>query len=805
MDKSIIDDLARSGLSIEDLDVKPLGPSECAAMGLPTNTQGYVIPYYHANGERQAFYRARLFGAQDTRGKTVKYKQLRGSGNHVYFPKHFSKTLTLFVREQRKAGLKPYIILTEGEKKAACCVKAGLPCVALGGVNSWKNKTIMLPKATKLDNSHKRYISAKLPSDIDFLQEQCTLADGISTLVEAIKKYDLGLVIIYDTDSPEGMKPQVQRAAAMLGYEMVHLGLPVNNIKQVILPFDEKLGKAGLDDIIVHNKMSAENIKNEVDNIFKQRLGFPRHPNVHSYVNNSLQKTRMTRKEIQQISLSIIAELDARGRRLRSDTDNAPYYFDEDTHTLMSVNLLGSHGEALHESFFGNFMYKEFGIGAADSKLITWLASHYSGEGIVDDVAPKRLMALPPGSENELALQISDSHFIVVTGDARKPFEIVTNGSKGVLFEQGHVEGVDPKELEEEIDKQLNMELEPWWLDIFQNSVNLAGDDHVAKMMSMLYYISPFLLRWKGTQLPIELLIGEAGSGKSSLYELRLSVLTGRSKLRNIPNDLKDWFASVVNTGGLHVIDNVQFTNKDLRQRLSDEMCRLITEADPHIEMRKLYTTSAQAQLPVTSVFAMTAIQQPFYNADIIQRAAICELHAVNTGHDSDWVGTQLERFGGRVAWLAHHMVFLHKFLHEVTKGNWSNSYRAKHRLANYEQCLGLAMSVFGMDSEWLSTELSSRTYDKIREADWTLEAIRDYVEEHMKGNPKGIKFSAVEIADWAEAHEEHMKNPQLSNIRSLNRYISGHVNTIQAAIHATAKQDNHGKYIFSVGPKENS
>ncbi|WP_324001730.1 hypothetical protein, partial [Parvimonas micra] len=143
-----------------------------------------------------------------------------------------------------------------------------------------------------------------------------------------------------------------------------------------------------------------------------------------------------------------------------------------------------------------------------------------------------------------------------------------------------------------------------------------SEDDRDRKILALLYCISPWMYRWRGTQLPIEMMIAEPGSGKSTLYQLRLNIMSGVAKLRNAPKDLRDWTASVSGAGGLHVTDNVHMGDNSLRQELSDELCRVITAHNPVIERRKLYSDNDVVETPVKCVFAVTAIKQPFSNAD---------------------------------------------------------------------------------------------------------------------------------------------------------------------------------------------
>ncbi len=786
MDASLLADLGASKLTPADLGAREAGASELAAVNIESRAvKGYVIPYFDINGDPIAFYRIKLLDYDP------KYKQPKNSLNHIYYPKTFSSAL---LRTMTSKDRPSYIILTEGEKKAAAATKAGFPTVAVGGVDNWRNRTIVLPGETKLTQGYSgngsQTIRAQLPSTTSTIEEASTFATGLQSLIDLISQNNLNLIIVYDSDksnNPQGLKPEVQRAAAALGYEMRYQGIPVNHIRQMILPNGTSgKSKVGLDDYLVQE--GPEALQELIDATLEARSAFPKHPNTKAFVNNRLQKGKLTRKDAQNLSMAILTELDAGGRRLRSKTSQQLYYFDEQDFNLMPVALMYRHGEPLHESIFGKFLYERFGLSAGDSRVITWLATQFTGEAPVEETEPSRVMAIVPENPDEIAVQISDSHFVIISGSPKQPLRIHTNGSEGLLFEQGHVDRIDPEILQEAFKKQNSKtRIKPWWNDVLSTvNLNLAGSKGPndprevttsKKLASLLFYASPWLHRWRGTQLPVEIIVGEAGSGKSSLYSLRLSILTGKPFLRNIPSDLRDWHASVTNTGGLHVIDNVQFTNKDLRQRLSDEICRIVTEPNPHVEMRKLYTTSTQVQVPVKANFAMTAIQQPFHNSDLIQRAAIFELSALNVPHDGSWVGNQLEKFGGRESWLAHHLVVIHRFLKAVTiDGDWNTEYNAVHRLNNYEQVLQILADILGMGSDWIPEKLSEATQTTLSEADWALEGLKEFASE------QGVKakFTASDIAMWAQGNEEFSDNLQLTNSRRLGRYMQSHKRAIE-------------------------
>jgi hypothetical protein len=303
----------------------------------------------------------------------------------------------------------------------------------------------------------------------------------------------------------------------------------------------------------------------------------------------------------------------------------------------------------------------------------------------------------------------------------------------------------------------------------------------------------------------VEIVIGEPGSGKSSLFALRQTVITGYPRLSNMTNDIRDWYAGITAHGGLHVLDNVHFTssNKDYQQRLSDELCRLVTEPDPHIELRKLYTTSDVASLPVNTTFAITAIEQPFFTVDLIQRSAIFELQAISTGHDANWLPRQIGLAGGRSGWVGHQLATVHKFLHRAKSlMEWDNNFRAGHRLAHYEQALTLMAKVLGMEHEWIPSALKRQTIMKTADTDWTMSGLSDFVvkfRETHAGDILGAKFTVKDIVEWAEADDEYCKNTLMTNGWKLSKYIRAHLGALQKNLRVVERGSYGNRIMYGL------
>jgi hypothetical protein len=764
------EDLKLSGLTPYDVKARVVEGPERAATKTPHSTNAYVLPYYDMFGKALPHYRVRLFDSE------IKYRQPKDSPSHIYFPRDFMAVA------KKNPGI---VIITEGEKKAALACKLGYPCVGLGGVDAWKNRIIQMvgdPVLSQKGDEGNKVTKAKLDSGAEVNEDyMSSLATGFQDLSDFLLSTDAMCVIIFDSDKATGVKPQVQRAAATLGYELRSKGIPFANIRQLILPWDRDdisaaEDKMGLDDYLMSDG-GVESFQYLLRNTVQKRSAFPRHPSVVDYIGKRLQKSKLSRREATHIAMAVLCEIDSLGMRLRSPEEKQMYYFDFQTKTLMQAGFLKGQNDDAHDTPFGGLLYRRFGLSAADQKALVWLSAQFNGEHPIEEVSPERVFAKAKPGHDRVCLQINNGQYVRVDKDG---ISIKDNGVDKILFEADHVVATDAVELAREYRKRQREPLTNWW-DAVLEDVRLADHDKAQKLHSLLYYISPWLYRWRGTQLPIELVLGESGSGKSTLAELRLSILSGIVKLRNSPQDIKDWHASIVNSGGLHVTDNVQFTDKQLRQRLSDELCRLVTEPHPAVEQRKYFTNSDVVRYPVSSVFSLTAILQPFQNADVLQRSVLLNLDKPSDPskgqvmYDMNWSLHKMTEKGGRTAWLAHHLHVLELFFKEVDK-SWDPAYRAKHRLINLEQSLIIMGKVFGMDCRWIPDYLVGITNTNITDADWTFEGITAFCKmQRETENIKNFRFTAKTISEWAEFDDDFKECELLINTRKLGRYIISH------------------------------
>lgn len=182
---------------------------------LPAHRAGIFIPYFDIDGRPTKFFRFRYLEYGHDTGfkalvadqlKQLRYGQPKSSANEIYLPPFIDW------RAYAQDVSKP-IVITEGEFKAACATKLGIPTLGLGGVWSFKSSAQHQP------------------------------------LLEAFKQFvwrDRVVYICYDSDAVTNH--QVIKAENALARELMLLGaVPhVARLPQIAIGV-----KCGIDDYIV--------------------------------------------------------------------------------------------------------------------------------------------------------------------------------------------------------------------------------------------------------------------------------------------------------------------------------------------------------------------------------------------------------------------------------------------------------------------------------------------------------------------------------------------------------------------------
>jgi len=219
------EDLARSGLTLEDAakyNWQLWTPTEVEAkFPFAGKTWAYSIPYpkkYRCGAP--LLYRLRVLGnpelpfggTPDPSKKRPKYWQPSGTPPGVFFPGGIDWSIVL-------GNTASEIVLVEGEKKSVCGCKKGLQVLGLGGVWSWKSKSL----------------------GVSFLPE-----------LQAINWSQRPVVIAFDSDARAN--PDVARAIVALAEQLTNRGA---RVIVATVPEVEPGKKAGLDDYLMVRTVDA--------------------------------------------------------------------------------------------------------------------------------------------------------------------------------------------------------------------------------------------------------------------------------------------------------------------------------------------------------------------------------------------------------------------------------------------------------------------------------------------------------------------------------------------------------------------
>jgi putative DNA primase/helicase len=161
--------------------------ADCLKLGLPSATDGFLIPYFDIHGKTTDFFRVRYM--HDTRKgfevyskkKAMRYGQVPGTINEAYLPPFIK--WSEFASDPDKM-----LVITEGELKAACASKHGIPCMGLGGVwcfTSSKHGLPLLPVFSEFEWADRKVIicfDSDASTNLDIARAENILADRLGAL-----------------------------------------------------------------------------------------------------------------------------------------------------------------------------------------------------------------------------------------------------------------------------------------------------------------------------------------------------------------------------------------------------------------------------------------------------------------------------------------------------------------------------------------------------------------------------------------------------------------------------------------------
>lgn len=228
-----LDDLRRSGLSdsmIEQMEIRSLDAASIAkaVYGPDSNNtvpgDGYEIPYFNFDGELTKVKRYRIFDVEKNGPKPRRYFSQVGGGYDIYIPPGFKE-----IYDKNN-----YVVITEGEKKAAKAVQEGFPCVAIAGVHMWTDQKKREAECLKVADNNKPKLSPETP-----------ISPALANLCKGKR-----VLVLADSDAEE--KPQVKFAMLKLARAIrCQVKTTTINFESVPIPDGSDDKKMGLDDLLL--------------------------------------------------------------------------------------------------------------------------------------------------------------------------------------------------------------------------------------------------------------------------------------------------------------------------------------------------------------------------------------------------------------------------------------------------------------------------------------------------------------------------------------------------------------------------
>lgn len=726
LSEDTLNDLKRSGIT-ENIALKWGIRDVNGHELLQPHETGYIIPYPN----HRSFFRIKLTNTS----RKMKYIQSKDSTTHIYIP--HKNTL------ERASSLK-YLLITEGEKKALAAHIHNIPCVGLGGVWNWRTKTFDVSVAGMKQISDSK-LRLKVTDDDESLRamDQQISRDMIF-IAEFCRNNGIIPIICFDTDIEPNPKVQVA-AFELFAWMASEQSLTALQLK-LPQPSPQVPVKVGLDDALVMG-MKLENLIKETIKTAQTVV----HPDPKQYIQENV--TLNSRISIFKAALAIISQLDLRGNRYR-DSNNNIYYFAKTT--LHQLDLRQQQ-QSLTTSAFGRTLVSDYGLRTRDINMIATLQDLMSTLGDVQEITPRYILHR---TKDAIYLQLSNKYMAKTT---HRKISIERNGTDGVLF----VENDQDIDIEVLLAHFKNPRIQcNWWLEVLASTTLATPQQRLA---SILYYINPWFYGWNGLLVPIEVAVGEACSGKSSLYELRKLILAGNSVLQNPPVDIRDFYAAVANARGMWICDNIGRQVGSSADTFANELCRITTSHAPTVTMRQLHTTATGVTLPIQATMAFTAIEMPFARTDLVQRCMILDFSGIKSLCMDNWAHTMINRYGGREAWLAHHLYVMHKFL-QLSFEEWNYEYRGQYRLATFEQAMILMGKV--LNTPISADDLTQGTH--MVSANPVLEALAHFAEE---ARASGVTYvTSRQIADWFQENSSQYRMILLREPNRLTRFFNSHL-----------------------------
>jgi hypothetical protein len=194
-------------LHLADLQKSGLTPEHTKKLCMEsTGPDSYKIPYFDANGKLTDFFRTkhfykaeRLEALRKAKKKLPpKYTQSKGTAPEIYLaPLVDTKWSTIL------ADASIPMVVTEGEKKAACGCANGIATIGLGGTHSWRSRNLAVQFLSALNTTAWEGRTVRVVMDSDLIEKDSARKGAEGFVAQLRKRGAQATLIILPADGEE--------------------------------------------------------------------------------------------------------------------------------------------------------------------------------------------------------------------------------------------------------------------------------------------------------------------------------------------------------------------------------------------------------------------------------------------------------------------------------------------------------------------------------------------------------------------------------------------------------------------------
>ena len=737
-------DLRRSGLSdatIARMGFIALRPHD---IKFPDVETAYTIPYHDLEGRINGFARQRLFPPRKTKdGHTQKYSQPAGTTAHLYLP-------PLVPWRELATDPTKLIVITEGEKKAAKACQEGLPAIGVAGERCWRSRiddgeAISIPDLDQFIWAG-RQIDIVPDSDAWKPEKLLNVLSGFFALAKELQKRGAHVSLVKLPDLGHGKIGLddwlcVPGASVADWEKLEHIGLSDERFGRLTAWYQRwqrRQDRAA--------ELAASELAQEVNTV---RLGEG--------------KTFEKNRDIAHLALESLARM---GSILRTQ-DGDLLFFDQSNKLL----------EPLDGPDFQAKMCDLLGLNPIEAETRFVSAEILKTARLRGERKTVHQFSYWDCESKRLHISRNDGTMFVLDGTTISEAD---NGENGVLFKADTSSAPIAADL-----NALPIVFE----SIFEG-LSLDGDDVQTKHACALlktWMLTIFFLEALPVR-PILVLVGEQGSGKTSLARRMGLVLYGpRFQVGGFMKDQNgegDFLAAVTNQRFI-VFDNADSSIS----WLPDHIARIATGVA--INRRQYHTTNTLVTYTPNCFMVMTSRDTRWNRGDVTQRLLPIKLHAIAKGNIPESTLQQSILATREKIW-GSMLNVLNSIVARLRSA--PVSFTSHHRLADFDQLGRVIADTLGLGSDFINamTNLNQTQQTLLAEGNERFEIVASWLRDPSNPYGGGASITGEDLFHALRSRYHDERGFPFKNPTALATWIGMNKELIQTQCQVTVIKEHN-------------